>query len=221
MAIEGFSAREVAAMTAAPRRYGFHATLKAPFALADGAHVPDLHRTLADFARRWRPLEIGEPRLRRFAGSLALLPETTPAVRDFAQACVEYFDFLRAPLAQADIDRRREARLTRRHEELLLRWGYPYVMETFRFHFTLTDRLADAPRRLVGEYLRPRVEVLAPQRLCIDALCLFEQGTPDAPFQLTRRYGFDGTLARFDEASTRRTHSAPTAQGRRRAARYR
>ena len=39
--IDALTAEELRTLTAAPRRYGFHATLKAPFRLADGAAVAD------------------------------------------------------------------------------------------------------------------------------------------------------------------------------------
>ncbi|MGQ3281168.1 MAG: DUF1045 domain-containing protein, partial [Shinella sp.] len=36
LSVQGFDAATLAGLTADPRRYGFHATLKAPFSLAEG-----------------------------------------------------------------------------------------------------------------------------------------------------------------------------------------
>lgn len=201
MPLNGISPEKIESMTAVPRRYGFHATLKAPFALADGAQVHDLHRALTDLASQCRPIDLDEPTLHDMYGFLALLPATTSAIQALAGTCVERLDFLRAPTTQADIDRRRTAPLTPRQEALLLRWGYPYVMEEFRFHLTLTDRLADAPRRTVVEGLRPVIRTLAAEPLRLDALCLFEQPAHDTPFVLTHRYGFDGSIAHYQRAA--------------------
>ncbi|MEX2455572.1 MAG: DUF1045 domain-containing protein, partial [Rhodospirillaceae bacterium] len=87
-----------------------------------------------------------------------------------------------------ELARRRAAGLTPAQNALLQRWGYPYVLEEFRFHITLTGRLdADA---------RPRFEkalesALAPalgRPLTVDSLCLFVQPAPDARFHLHRRF---------------------------------
>ncbi len=42
-----------------------------------------------------------------------------------------------------ELQRRRAANLTPRQEFLLMHWGYPYVLDEFRFHMTLTRRLPD------------------------------------------------------------------------------
>ena len=48
--------------------------------------------------------------------------------------------FARPPGA-AELERRRKAGLSAAQEKMLLRWGYPYVLDEFRFHLTLTGRL--------------------------------------------------------------------------------
>ena len=50
-AAAGFDAEAWRDMTSEPRRYGFHATIKAPFRLADDASLSDLSAALAALAR--------------------------------------------------------------------------------------------------------------------------------------------------------------------------
>ena len=49
---DGFDATAWRSMTTKPRRYGFHATIKAPFRLADEASLSDLSTALAELAHR-------------------------------------------------------------------------------------------------------------------------------------------------------------------------
>lgn len=201
--VAGLSAAEIEALTETPRRYGFHATLKAPFALAAGAARADLERAAADFAQRQPPVDLGPLRLLELDGFLALCPETTPAIRALAQRCIEAFDALRAPPDDAELARRRAAGLTPRQEALLRRWGYPYVAEEYRLHFTLTGRLAPARLEAARAALLPALEALADEPLALDALSLFEQPAAETPFRLLARYGFDGSVARYDGGAAR------------------
>src|SRR5262245_45817767 len=51
-AVSGLAAERLYTITAEPRRYGFHGTLKPPFALAPGADANGLHEAVATLARR-------------------------------------------------------------------------------------------------------------------------------------------------------------------------
>ncbi len=126
----------------APRRYGFHGTLKAPFGLAAGASEGELLRAVGSFAAARQALSGPTLRLSEMAGFLALtLSEPFGELNRLAADCVAAFDRFRAPLSEAELVRRRRTGLSARQEALLLRWGYPYVMDAFRFHMTLTERL--------------------------------------------------------------------------------
>lgn len=155
-------------VTTAPRRYGLHATLKPPMRLVEGCSSDDLLAALRGLARGLAPVSLGRLRLVRLGGFLALVPEAQPAALEHLAAdVVAGLDHLRAPPDEAELARRRAVGLSRRQEALLMRWGYPYVMEEFRFHVTLTDRLDDA---IAGPVTRAAeahfAEVLAePQRL--------------------------------------------------------
>jgi 2'-5' RNA ligase len=140
-AVDAWYARDdVQGLTADARRYGFHATLKAPFRLAAGRTEAELRQAADDFAAARNPVMIPRIRAAAIGGFRALLPYgKDPGLDSLAADVVRRFEEFRAPLGEADIRRRRPERLTQRQRELLDRWGYPYVLEEFRFHLTLTD----------------------------------------------------------------------------------
>lgn len=128
-------------VTEDPRKYGFHATLKAPTALADGRSEAELLDACAAFAGRARRIPLIEPVVDAISGFIAVIPaKLSDELQQLAADCVTEFDAFRAPLTQEDRARRRPERLTERQRDYLDRWGYPYVMEEFRFHMTLTGR---------------------------------------------------------------------------------
>jgi putative phosphonate metabolism protein len=218
--VPGIPAGQIADFTAAPRHYGFHATLKAPFALAEGASAEDVYRTAAVVARQRQPLELGVLMLQSMGHFLALRPADPPSgLARLAEDCVRSFDALRAPAAGAELTRRRQAALTPQHEALLARWGYPHVMDEWRFHMTLTRDLSDSESVSLFPWLLSRVRQLHAEPLAVDAICVFEQSVPAAPFRLTHHFGFDGTTTDYcDERLVREpagtaTDAAATQRG--------
>ena len=136
----------------APARYGFHVTLKAPFALAAGTTLDDLLGSARDFASLRRRVLLPGLAVTALGSFLALmLLDSTQGVGELADACVRDFERFRTPLVEADRQRRLAAALTPRQKAHLERWGYPYVSEDFRFHMTLTDALPSAVRSDVGK----------------------------------------------------------------------
>jgi len=180
--VPGLTAERFAELTAEPRRYGFHATLKAPFALAAGAGEADAIRRIEALAQS---LQAFEARLAvsRIDGFVALTPATpTPAIDALGAACVRGFDDLRAPLSPADYARRKPDQLSARQRDYLQAWGYPYVFEEFRFHMTLSGRLTAAEAALVETTARGHFGPLLVQAVAIDRLMLFREPAPGAPF---------------------------------------
>ncbi|MCB1334728.1 MAG: DUF1045 domain-containing protein [Roseivivax sp.] len=180
-----------AAMTADPSKYGFHGTLKPPFRLAGHRTAEDLKQAVAILAARHAPVRCGPLRLSRLGRFLALVPSgETEALAQLASACVTGLDDFRGPPAPTELERRRKAGLSQRQEALLLRWGYPYVLDQFRFHLTLTGRLpadtiAQAEQRIAG--LMPSL----PEAFAIDSLCLCGE-RQDGRFELVHRYALTG-----------------------------
>ena len=171
-------------LTQDPRKYGFHATLKAPMSL-NGRRESELHAACADFARQPRPIPKITPVVNPISGFIAVIPEgRSTELEQFAADCVRAFDPFRAPLTADDRARRNPSRLTPRQVEYLDRWGYPYVMEEFRFHMTLTGRLDEARREAVLAMLRERFARLSLTELAIDRVALFKQTDAKARFEI-------------------------------------
>src|SRR5690606_40888728 len=125
---------------------------------------------------------------------LALIPSSpSPELADLAADCVRDFDPLRAPLTKADLARRHAVPLSARQEELLAAWGYPYVLEEFRPHFTLTGAIDDAGERAALEaHLTKLLERFTRVDYLVEDLCLFIQPAAGRPFRIAGRYRLGG-----------------------------
>ncbi|MBL6457911.1 DUF1045 domain-containing protein [Belnapia sp. T6] len=182
---------DIAELTADPRGYGLHATLKPPFRLA--LSWAEAMAATEALAARTAPFDLPPLAVENLDGFLALR-ETAPcpALGALADACVEALEPCRLPPDEAELARRRRARLTPRQEELLARYGYPYVMEEWRFHVTLTRRLTPAEMAVV----RPAVTDFlgdAPGRpRRVSAITLFTQAASGAPFLIAERVPLRG-----------------------------
>jgi putative phosphonate metabolism protein len=172
-------------LTQDPRKYGFHATLKAPMALADGKTEGKLLAACRSFAETPRPIPVIIPVVNSISGFLAVVPtEPSAELERLAADCVSAFDSFRAPLAPEDRARRKPEKLTPRQCDYLDRWGYPYVMEEFRFHMTLTGRLGSERREPLLAMLRQRFAAIGLTRLAIDGIALFRQDGAASRFRI-------------------------------------
>jgi putative phosphonate metabolism protein len=181
---------DFAAITADPRHYGFHATLKAPFVLASGRSEAELMDAASAFAaeRTAFRADIAPQALGRF---LAFRIKGPSSDMDTLHAeCVRAFEPFRAPLSDADLARRRRANLTALQDEHLVQWGYPYVFESFRFHMTLTAGIDD-------DVLRERILTVAqayfadvPVAHEFGSISLFKQVDRDSLFTIIARFEF-------------------------------
>jgi ribose 1,5-bisphosphokinase len=182
-------------ITSEARRYGFHATLKAPFRLADNCSEQLLLTMAAEFAALQQALTLYDVRIRALKDFLALRPsDFVDELRALAMHCVSYFDSLRAPPTDEELARYRRAGLTARQEFLLKKWGYQYTEEEFRFHMTLTDSLHGAPPEVV-EAVRDAAQQCfanagAAEPLKVDAISIFRQDRPDGWFFPWKRFAF-------------------------------
>jgi putative phosphonate metabolism protein len=175
-------------IVATPRKYGFHGTIKPPFRLAEGVAASDLYWAVQSMCLGLAPVATEGLALTRIGGFLALVPvgDTGP-LGALAARVVEALDPFRAPPDAAEIARRNPDRLTPRQRELLDRWGYPYVMEEFRFHLTLTGDLPGDEAQAVQAALAPVVDRVIPRPFVLDSLALFGE-VPDGRFRLIQRY---------------------------------
>jgi putative phosphonate metabolism protein len=176
-------------LTRDPRKYGFHATLKAPLALAPGKTEADLLAACEAFAKTPRPIPVISPVVGSISGFVAVVPAQPSAeLNRLAADCAQEFDAFRAPLTAEDRARRNPSMLTPRQRDYLDRWGYPYVMQDFRFHMTLTGRLPPERHEPVLTMLKTRFSALDLTTLAIDRIALFRQDDAESRFRIAGTY---------------------------------
>ncbi len=125
-------------LRAEAQKYGLHATLKAPFHLAQEQDEAALLQAVQDFATKEPVFTM--PRLTpQRIGSFFALTYTQPhaPLQHLAQNCVRHFEPFRAPLTAQAKAKRLAKKLSPRQLSYLEEYGYPYIFEDFRFHITL------------------------------------------------------------------------------------
>lgn len=174
---------DLARLTASPRRYGFHATLKAPFTLAGS--LPDFLAEAEQFASALAPVVLPPLEVAGIAGFAALcLVRPCPALSALACAAVTALDHFRLPEAP-DQAARRAAACTPRQQALLARWGYPFVLEEWRFHMTLSNVGAASPALLAAAASHFKATLSLPRQVRSLAICI--EPDPGEPFRLAAR----------------------------------
>lgn len=177
--------------TQAPARYGFHATIKAPFRLAPGYDEPDLIRALERFARSCPKARADGLFLANEGGELALYARNDAALAGLAGRVVTALDPFRAPLTGAERARRRPDTLTARQRRFLDLYGYPHVFDDYRFHMTLGRGagvgLPSDPFTAAQAHFAP----VLPQPFAVDSLALCGEGE-DGRFRLISRVSLGG-----------------------------
>lgn len=181
--VPGVSAEELAYHTASARRYGFHATMKAPFTLASGQTESSLLAAFDDFTSSSVPIQLPAMKLRQISRFFALTPADRSAALDrLAGDVVTAFEPFRAPMTDADIARRNPESLKPAELKYLHRWGYPYVFDAFFFHMTLSGRIPDADAARFATAIESFFGPLLDEPLDISSLALFVEPEPGAPF---------------------------------------
>jgi putative phosphonate metabolism protein len=193
VSVEGLDAEDFAALTADPRRYGFHATLKAPFELKDGTAEYHLIDAFEAFAAERRAFTLPRITLGQLGPFFALIPaEESDELDALAADCVRAFEPFRAPLSDADILRRKPEKLSPSERHHLHTWGYPYVFEDFRFHMTLTGPTLDAQRDVLKAAIDAHFAGILDRPLAIDHLALFIETERGGPFTVLRMAQLQG-----------------------------
>ncbi|MFT6090105.1 DUF1045 domain-containing protein [Sulfitobacter sp.] len=163
----------VAPITERPRKYGLHATIKAPFTLADGATEQGLTDALAAFCAARPSVILDGLALTQIGRFMALTPKgDTSALNGLASAAMQSLDGFRAPLGEAEFDRKNRPNMSDRQRQLLRQWGYPHVEEFFRFHITLTGPVPDAEMAQVRQAIEANLMPAIPAPFDIDSLTL-------------------------------------------------
>ena len=140
--ISGIGSELFRSLTSDPKRYGWHATLKAPFKLVPEYEVGDLLLKLHQLAKSLKPFDLPKLEVSSAGGFLSLRPQIASDELDAVAAmCVRDLQSFALPLTEEELTRRRKAELTPEQDKLLVDWGYPWVLDEFNFHFSLTGSL--------------------------------------------------------------------------------
>jgi hypothetical protein len=189
-AINGISDEALRQVTAAPRRYGWHATLKAPFTLAAGTDADQLQAALRTIAASTRPFDMPPMKVALLDDFLAIVPQpSSDAANALAARCVMELQPLAAPLSATELQRRRQAPLSPAQDALLERWGYPFVLDQFQLHCSLTGSLQHMNSQQVQNLQRAAEDWFANLPPCrFETLALFAEPTPGADFVLQEHF---------------------------------
>lgn len=178
-------------LTAAPMRYGFHATLKAPFRLAEGRLVQDLEQRIALICDQLAPFAL-QMELRQDWGFVALRPRVQPPrLLALEQALVTRLDDLRAPLTADERARRRPEMLPETALQHLDRWGYPFVLDLFGYHLTLSGALPSGQSDQLHQALLPVLAPLIAAPMPVPAVALVGEDQAGR-FHLIREFALRG-----------------------------
>lgn len=187
------SGLDLEAITEVPRKYGLHATLKPPMRLAPGTCLDALQEACTALAAHQPPVTLDGLHLARLGRFLALrVTGDETALGHLAAACVQDLDAFRAPAPMAELEKRRGAGLTPAQEQNLLAWGYPYVLDQFRFHITLSGRLPKADLPAVETALETHLVPLLPRPFEIRDLALVGEDAAGR-FHMIHRYALTGS----------------------------
>jgi hypothetical protein len=179
-------------VTHAPRRYGWHATVVAPFHMAPGVELADVlacARAWASSVPRFEmPVKAAE--LGRFVALRPAHHKDDATLRALAGSALDALAALRQRPSHESIERRITHDMSARQVALLREWGYPYVFDEYRFHMTLSDSLDDSGARsaIVSDWTR-RIDTLG--ALPVHGAALFVEPEPGAPFTLWQRLPFN------------------------------
>lgn len=182
---------DIQVITADPRLYGFHATLKPPMRLTGGWDL--LLRAADGLAARIAPFALPPLAVSDIHGFLALREaEPCPALQALADACVADLDPFRVPPTEAELAKRRQVGLTDEQDAMLVRWGYPYVFGTWFFHMTLTRRLTEAEKAIYRPAAQAHFAAAMAQPRRVQDVCLYTQAGAGKPFVIAERLPLRG-----------------------------
>ena len=167
---------DLSKITEEPRKYGFHGTLKAPFRLNSQKTEKELIADFEEFCRN-QPSVCSEKLVLTIIGNFIALAQAKQSERisQLAQNCVTFFDHYRAPLNKKELARKQKKTLTSYQQEMLLRWGYPYVFKDFKFHLTLTGKISETVADELMSFLARKINPVLEDRFRIRELVLARQ----------------------------------------------
>ena len=175
---------DIELITRTPRKYGFHGTVKPPMRLAEGYDGSMLIARAGELAAELAPVTIPAMDITEIGSFLALAPsESDTDLAELAENIVTGLDEFRQPADAAEMEKRRAAGLSARQDELLRIWGYPYVLDGFRFHMTLSGRLDPDKVPMVRAMLAQWIGPVIPEPFILDRLAVMGEAA-DGRFRL-------------------------------------
>lgn len=189
--VDGVKPAELFELTRSPRHYGVHATLVAPFELDGGVSPDDVRREIAKVVNGYAPFVLSNLSVVAIGSFLAIVPKDQSVVESLAESLLKSLHRLRKPPTLAELERYRTRGLSPAQERLLARWGYPYVLDEYKFHITLTNSVVDKTlRKRLMKVLSQKTEKLLREVHPVGDVCIFRQPERIAPFVLEERIGF-------------------------------
>jgi len=181
-AAEGLIPDHHAFLTAAPRRFGFHACLKAPFVLASHRQLTELENALDRFSQDADPISVPQTRVGIVDNCFGLLPAApVQDLTELAGRLVVEFDSFRRPFAEHEPNGHSLRALSARQLSNLLIWGCPDVLDQFRFQMMLTGPVEREEREHVSAVLHRFFGQLIGLPILVDQIALFIEPEPLAP----------------------------------------
>jgi len=179
----------IAELTSEPGKYGLHGTLKPPFPLAKQENFEELRVAILKLSRSIKKFKIPSITLRVIDGFIAIVPTIRNERIDYlAEKCVKELDDFRGPESLENIKKRRSVGLSERQENHLRRWGYPYVLDDFNFHLTMTEKLRPEVSERVFLVLASKLESVLMAPLLVDKIFLCGESVENGKFKVIEKF---------------------------------
>ncbi len=172
--------------TEEPRRYGFHAMLKAPFHLSPSCTEVQLVSAIESFAGLGYVAPTIVPTVQIINGFAAVVPlKAEPSLAALATACSTIFDAYRAPISPQERARRIAVGLSESQIQSLAQWGDPFVQSNFQFHLKLTGKIRASQHQKTLTLLQKCFDRMCDDRpIPIDRIALAKQISAQASFRV-------------------------------------
>jgi hypothetical protein len=124
-----------------PAKYGFHATLKAPFRLKRNVKTKNFYDVISHIAAQHSRFKIKGLKI-VYSKKFTFITSRKPnkLLINLESDLVKHLDTFRAELNKTEIKKRIPDSLTFKQNKYLKEWGYPFVFDQFKFHMTLMNQ---------------------------------------------------------------------------------
>ena len=174
-----------------PKKYGFHGNLKAPFRLKKEYTYSDLEKKVYEIAKELQRFDVGKLNLKKIGNFIALVPEKNDKIKYLSNKLVTGLDFLRDELLEEEILKRNPQTLTLNQKKMLTNWGYPYVLDEFNFHLTLTDKIDNKKIDNILKSIKRNLRYIDFEKVNFNNICIFGE-KKDEKFYFIKRFKLEG-----------------------------